>query len=97
MYRDSFDKGFRTFQVIVVFGAFVLLAYCFGGGCDDKPASRKALEKSGYTSIFIHDHVWFGCGHGDVSSLKFDAKNVNGERVEGVICCGIGKGCTVRF
>lgn len=66
-------------------------------GCTDESAAIHTIQSAGFTSIRTTGYEPFGCGEGDVSSTGFVATNVRGERVSGVVCCGITKGCTVRF
>jgi hypothetical protein len=75
-----------------------LLALLLLASCTDEEASRKALYSAGYTDVALTGYAFFGCGQDDTYATKFRAKNPQGNRVEGVVCCGFfGKGCTVRF
>lgn len=65
--------------------------------CEDPSAARITLEKSGYSEIQTTGYVWMACGDDDGTHTGFRAKNPAGNVVEGVVCCGYGKGCTVRF
>lgn len=72
---------------------FTLLALA----CTDNEGASRALHGSGFTDITLTGFS-FGCGKDDGSSTGFEAKNPQGGRVKGVVCCGlIFKGCTVRF
>ena len=76
----------------------LVIAVAFGG--DDPEATRDTLYKSGYTEVETLGYAAWGCGKGDYRNTKFRAKNVRGDTVEGVVCCGsngCGKSCTVRF
>lgn len=66
-------------------------------GCSDEVASRETLRKSGFTDIEITGYKWNACGEDDTYSTGFIATNPTGQRVSGVVCCGIMKACTVRF
>lgn len=66
-------------------------------GCTDEGESRKALENQGFTDIEFHGYAPFTCSESDSYSTKFRAKNTKGQQVEGVVCCGVLKGCTVRW
>lgn len=65
-----------------------------------EPRAIQALEDEGYSEVDIYDTgwggAWNGCGDSDNRSAQFGALNVKGKRVEGVVCCGWMKGCTVR-
>lgn len=50
-----------------------------------------------FTNVELDDHGYFMCGRGDVSAIKFTAINPRGDVVNGTVCCGWFKGCTVRF
>ena len=77
----------------------ILIICCFFGmiACTDDSNSRRTLENSGYTDIELHGYKAFACGKDDSFSTAFTAKNPQGKQVSGVVCCGITKGCTVRF
>ncbi len=75
----------------ILFGLFAL-------ACTDESGARKALNAQGFSDIEITGWDALSCGKDDTSSTGFRAKNVKGERVEGVVCCGLlFKNCTVRF
>ena len=77
-----------------LFAILILLA----ASCTDEESTISTLQKSGYTNIKIGDYAWFDCSENDFFRTRFSATNVNGERVEGVVCCGLlFKSCTVRF
>lgn len=56
------------------------------------------LEVEGFTDISVNQGVLFSCGEDDsvLNSYSFKAKK-NGHDVEGVVCCGWFKACTVRY
>jgi len=57
-----------------------------------------ALRKSGYSKIQEGGFPFPGtCSRSDDYGIEFKAVNPVGSPVEGVVCCGIFKGCTVRF
>ena len=73
--------------------AFVLLLLT---ACTDEPSSRKALETKGYTNITFGGYTHFGCYRKDQNSrVIYSAVNPKGEKVSGVVCCGI-LGCEVK-
>ena len=69
---------------------FLLLA------CTAPGASTRALTDAGYTDIVVTGWSPFSCGSDDTFSTGFEATNPRGEPVEGVVCCGWVKACTVR-
>lgn len=66
-------------------------------GCTDANRTKKTLESSGFTDIETGGFNLFACGKDDNFATDFTAKNANGQKVSGTVCCGILKGCTVRF
>lgn len=73
----------------------VLVALAFG--CTDDSGSRSALVSAGYSNINLTGYRWMGCGNEDSYHTGFTATNPAGVRVSGVVCCGLMKGCTIRF
>lgn len=65
--------------------------------CSAPDESTRTLEKSGYTNIETTGWEPFSCGEKDSFSTGFRATNPSGQPVEGVVCCGVIKRCTVRF
>lgn len=88
----------EIFAIIVVV-AMIARPITMGLGMWDRPSdSKEALVKSGFSNVEIgEDHAFFECGSGDMSSMSFTADNPRGDRVNGTVCCGWFKGCTVRF
>lgn len=66
-------------------------------GCTAPNRAKETLEKGGYSNITIGDYDWFSCGKDDYFSNEFEAVNYLGQKVQGTVCCGILKGCTIRF
>ena len=66
-------------------------------GCTDEKNSREALESMGFTDIELTGYEFWSCAKSDDFHTGFVAKNAQGRRVTGVVCCGIMKDCTVRF
>lgn len=80
-------------KLIMILGFVMLSTGCITG----EGEARETLYKSGYTDVGITGVEPFACGKDDFMGQSFNAKNVQGMRVEGVVCCGMFKGCTVRF
>jgi hypothetical protein len=91
----------RRFLRVILAGlgvaAFVLACALYPVMCSSPTRARETLEKSGFTHIETHGYGWFRCAESDLFSTNFTAKNPAGAEVEGVVCCGIFKSCTVRF
>ena len=65
--------------------------------CTDESRAARVLRSKGHTDINITGYRYFGCSEDDVYHTGFKAKGINGRNVSGVVCCGIMKGCTVRY
>lgn len=69
--------------------------------CSDADGARRTLERHGFTEITTTGWSLWGCDSGkhsgDTFVTGFNAKALNGERVEGVVCSGWFKGATVRL
>lgn len=75
----------------------IMLLATLAIACTDETETVRTLQSSGFTEIQTTGYRFFGCGDSDTFSTGFRAKNPHGETVEGVVCCGWPKGCTVRF
>lgn len=80
-----------------VLAFFVLFVAIAPYACTAPEWSRVALTSQGFTDIQMGGYMWFACGRDDGFSTSFAAKNTLGQRVEGVVCCGLLKSCTVRW
>lgn len=65
--------------------------------CTDESGARNALVNAGFTEIQLQGYDFFACGKDDDFASKFTASNLRGQKVSGVVCCGILKGCTIRY
>lgn len=76
----------------------ILLLYsvCLAG-CTNEDRSKKALESMGFQEISLDGYAPLACSEDDVYATKFKARNPQGRPVEGTVCCGAFKNCTVRF
>jgi len=94
------NKGFTLIETtLIVAMLFVIgmILITYVGVFDNRDNSTKALHSAGFTNIELHEHAYFACGRDDVSSIKFTATNPQGVAVNGTVCCGWLKGCTLRF
>lgn len=81
-----------------VVAAATVVAMALGSGCEvDAVTAERVLEAQGFSDVHLTGWVWFGCGEGDDYTSGFRAKNARGQPVEGYVCCGVMKACTVRF
>jgi hypothetical protein len=83
----------RLAVTAIIVGAAALLLT----SCTDASSTRRTLEDSGFTDIRVGGYAFFGCSKDDTFSTTFSAKNPQGRAVNGVVCCGLLKSCTVRF
>lgn len=75
----------------------IALAMLTAAACSDAQSSLAALKAAGYSNIAITGWEPFSCGQDDTFSTGFTADNPKGERVRGVVCCGLMfKACTIR-
>lgn len=66
--------------------------------CTNHKETTRVLTNMGFTDIKTGGYAWFDCSKGDWYHTKFQAKNNQGQIVEGVVCSGlIFKSSTVRF
>ena len=64
---------------------------------NDFEKGKKQLENQGYTNIVNTGYNAFCCSNEDSFSTGFEAKDKNGNEVEGCFCSSVFKGVTVRF
>jgi len=77
------------------------------GGCSpDGGRFQAAVRSSGLTDPVKHGYDFFECGYGDVWVESFTAHLFRPSKsgselvnitVNGTMCCGIFKGCTIRW
>lgn len=66
-------------------------------GCSAPGKSRAALQKAGFTQIEIVGPGLWGCSKDDTFNTRFRAQGPTGNFSQGNVCCGLMKGCTIRF
>ena len=57
----------------------------------------EVLAPQGFTHVQVDSYAWLGCSKDDTFKSDFTAVSRDGTPVEGVICCGVIKSCTVRW
>lgn len=80
--------------------AITLAAALLLAGCEPPTPERftEPLEALGFTHIHLSPSPFtFACGDSDLFAQAFTARSERGRQVAGHVCCGILKGCTVRF
>ncbi len=75
----------------------MLLLVLFAASCTDEPRSYSTLLAHGFKDIRLTGWRAYACGRDDAFTTGFVATNQAGQQVGGVVCCGVMKGCTVRF
>lgn len=90
------DAG--VLKPIAILALLVCILLAFGtGSCTDESNTHRTLAAHGFTDVRTMGYGWFACGQHDTFATKFTAKNPKGQHVEGAVCCGLLKNCTVRF
>ncbi len=57
------------------------------GGFTDEEGARKTLTDNNFTPTKVGGYSWVGCGdRSDIIVTKFEATNLKGDRVSGVVC-----------
>lgn len=79
-----------------LFASLLILATLTGCTTGSEEA-QSTLRKAGFTDISTGGLDHWSCGKDDLIGREFTATNSQGLRVEGTVCCGNFKGCTVRF
>jgi hypothetical protein len=99
-YRRK-NRNKRIGQILIFWGiASLLVLLVFSVGAITQSNSSKAqvaVESAGNTNVELGPMTYLPCGRGDVGGFNFKAMNANGDKVSGVVCCGLVKGCTVRY
>lgn len=93
--RDSDASFVSVLAALALAGLMCAVPVC--GGCDANDEVREVLEPQGFTDINPTGYEFFACGKDDSFNSGFTATSVTGERVSGVVCCGLLKSCTVRW
>lgn len=66
-------------------------------GCTSDSEAVRAVEAIGMKNVHTTGYRFFGCAEHDTFHTGFEATNITGGRVTGVVCSGVLKGATVRF
>lgn len=87
------NQGCASLIVLLVMALIMLFTIVDDGG----EHAHRAIQNQGMTDIRMGDHAWFACADYETAT-NFTAVNPQGERVEGVVCCGLWmKACTIRW
>lgn len=86
--------------VAIIISIFALVLSGTFKGEIDYPMGDKALQaidSFGFSNGTITGMKFIGCAKDDDFGYSFTAINQNGKRVDGIVCCGFLKRCTVRI
>ncbi len=76
----------------------LILAVLLLPGCTTfESETISAATNAGFTDVVPGNLDFFACSESDKTGRKFVGTNVQGQRVQGTVCCGTFKRCTVRF
>jgi hypothetical protein len=99
------DEGGRLLWALVFLFLYVTVAK--SGGCSPSDERLQgAMRSEGFQDVSRKGYDFFECGYGDVWVESFRAKRpevveagkpLTRVLVEGTLCCGILKGCTIRW
>jgi len=67
------------------------------GGLGVKDRAATAVETAGYSDVELGDYQWFSCSSGDWAGWSFTALDRDEHTINGYVCCGLLKACTVRY
>lgn len=98
-YNYNTHNVFVGVLVKVIFGtgALFLLLLALGNYGTSPEQVRDVLHKQGFENVKPGSITAFACSEDDMPGRQFVATNPRGVEVEGVVCCGVFKNCTVRF
>lgn len=82
----------------------LILLFCILSSCVSQQTAEEVLSNEGYYNIVVTGWDPFGCSEDDDLRSRFEADrtildehgNPSEIHVEGTICCGLLKACTVR-
>lgn len=74
--------------------ATLALASCV---CVSNSTLHRVLEAEGFTEVEATGLAPLSCSDSDTFRSGFKAKGRDGKPVEGSVCCGVFKNCTVRI
>jgi hypothetical protein len=76
----------------------IILAALFQRCIVSDGEAKTAIVRAGFAKPVITGSNWVACREGDkMIGADFEAINASSQKVSGTVCCGILKGCTIRF
>lgn len=88
------DIALVTGVILIIGLALALYIAALNGLKDD---AEQAVINAGNTDVNVGGRDFFACSKGDAVGWHFTAVNAKDKQIEGTVCCGWLKGCTVRF
>jgi len=86
---------------IIIFIAIITIIigflYCIGSLMKNEARTIETLDKAGFTDIVITGIGPLDCSEDDYIRTRFEATNPQEIRIQGTVCCGIFKRCTIRY
>lgn len=76
---------------------WLLLALFFAGCAPDEATAIRAIKAVGLNHVKLGLYPFFQCANEDYFNSAFTAYTREGNKIKGAVCCGVFKGCTVRF
>jgi hypothetical protein len=97
-YGTKRQRNENGWGFVVYLGGILLYAFFASMGACSNSEVRfdSAMRNEGFTQSVQGGYDFWECGVGDVWVNGFVAKRGE-QRVSGTVCCGIFKGCTVRW
>lgn len=77
---------------------FILVGLLLSGCVTGEKETAQTAYKAGFTDVSVGDLSFLSCVENDKTGRSFVGTNVQGVRVQGVVCCGVAfKNCAVRY
>lgn len=91
--------GQRSYFTVPLITCLGVMLFALLSACTDETSSRRALENEGYENIHFTGYAPFSCSDDDTFKTGFTATKPKQPDVivKGTVCCGILKGCTIRY
>lgn len=92
------NKQMTKVELGAVLVVAMLASACLCNFIHNPEHEEKILSDAGFKDIQMTGYKPFSCSEDDSLSTGFEAKNNDGKKVSGTVCCGLlFKNCTIRF
>jgi hypothetical protein len=96
------EKSPLLLWIYIIFLVVYAVVAASGGCSPSKDRFKTSILSSGLTNPTKHGYDFFECGYGDFWVEAFTAHLTHESAevdtiVKGTVCCGIFKGCTIRW